>query len=41
MNEQIEDEIEEEIEEDNTIDWREIFGPSYGTDFGETDATPI
>ena len=41
FNEQIEDEIEEEIQEDETIDWREIFGPSYGTDFGETDATPI
>ena len=41
FNEQIEDEVETEIQEDETINWTEIFGPGFGNDFGERDATPI
>ena len=41
FNEQIEDEMETEIQEDETIIWTEIFGPGFGNDFGERDATPI
>ena len=41
FNEQIEDEMETEIQEDETINWNEIFGPGFGNDFGDRDATPI
>ena len=41
FNEQIEDEMETEMQEDETINWNEIFGPGFGNDFGDRDATPI
>ena len=31
----------EKYKNDETIDWTDIFGPNYGNDFGERDATPI